>query len=314
MKKYVLAFSLLLCTTLLFAQQNTLVPITIDEATFSNASLYHYAKVSRQMDALLINKAIKVYKNEALSESVTADEFLKSTNFPFMRQIINPQNPEDPYDLIDTVIHTSMPLANASYLEWSSTFVRFNTPIKEGNMDFYLSRKELEKALGEQLSSYSLLVYLSEKFGKINSKTIASNSSRVLNGLAAKLYDTQGLSLYSNSRLSKKMGANELNKSTVHNWGNTETRYNYFPANRDSIAGLIFAIEIEMEKDEFELENFSVSPTYYSGAFQGNNPWYWSPISEVKKRFTEEEWQVLMVVQYYALSKTLYPVFEYMGN
>ena len=104
MKKYLLSglFSFLAFAAI--AQESSIVQVSTTGTDVNQATMYYYSHFTKNLDALILENKLHVYKDEDLKQEVNLETFKKETLLSAMWQIINPENPDDPFDLIDTVV------------------------------------------------------------------------------------------------------------------------------------------------------------------------------------------------------------------
>ena len=118
MKKYLLSglFSFLAFAAI--AQESSIVQVSTTGTDVNQATMYYYSHFTKNLDALILENKLHVYKDEDLKQEVNLETFKKETLLSAMWQIINPENPDDPFDLIDTVVSANQAVVTAESLIW----------------------------------------------------------------------------------------------------------------------------------------------------------------------------------------------------
>lgn len=306
MKKYLLSVMIFSLSLVAFAQESSIFRVSVQGIDMQQAGAFYYAQFIKNLDGLILANKVHVFKDEALKERIELETYKKETFLPRMWQIINPMNPDDPYDLIDTVIHANQAMVTAEFLTWKGQSIEVKTKNTAGPVTYYLAVKEVEKA--DKRRGQILLRTFSEKYGAVNGASLSQNGDAFLRSLCQQLY-TPPSQYYSTPSLTKKMEPGELKKQHTYPRENGKTQtYSYFPANAQEITGFVMAYKSETEEDEIELEYISIAPTYKLET--QINSWYWMSAETAEKQFKENEWICLQVVQSYALRKKINPYFE----
>ncbi|MHB1279084.1 MAG: hypothetical protein ACYC1Q_11890 [Bacteroidia bacterium] len=311
MKKYVLSGLVLFTVFSALAQENSTLQVYTRSEETANATAYYYTRVTKELDRLTLENKVPVYRDEAMKQPVDPTQYKMETKLTYNWQVINPETPEDPYNLIDTIFEKNMAIRSATSLRWKEQVLEIKTNTTSGAAVYYLELRDIEKQkIGR---GYTLLKYFSLNFGEVNPNTILAHSGELLHMLSAKLYENPGITPYGESGLNTKLKSEDLKKTQTYYQGEEiETQVNNFPANADSINGIVFSYESEASEEEFELEVVSMSPTYKLGKFNPNKPWYWASESEVEEVFTDEEWSSLLAIQSYSIRKKVSGYFEYL--
>ncbi|HCS20353.1 MAG TPA: hypothetical protein DIW47_07300 [Bacteroidetes bacterium] len=311
MKKYVLS-SLVLFTffSALAQENNTLQVYTRNEET-ANATAYYYTRITKELDRLTLENKVMVYRDEEMKQAVDPAQYKAETKITYNWQVINPETPEDPYNLVDTFVERNMAIRSASSLRWKEQVLEIKTNNNRGEVVYYLELREIEKQnIGR---GYTLLKYFSFNFGEVNPMTILEHSGELLHMLSAKLYENPGITPYKESGLYTKLKTEDLKRTQIYHQGEVmEMVVSTFPANSDSINGIVLSYEYEANEEEIEMEVVSIAPTYKLGKLNAYKPWYWASESEVEEVYTDEEWNSLLAIQSYSIRKKVFANFEYL--
>ncbi|MBI1222223.1 MAG: hypothetical protein GC180_06420 [Bacteroidetes bacterium] len=310
MKKYVLFGLLCLLITSVMAQQSSLLRVSSTETDVAQATNYYYSQFSRQVDQLIAKSKIQVYRDVNLKEKIQADQFMKETLLKYTAQIIDPLTPEDPYNLIDTILWENQAISTSEFLIWKGEAIEVSTKNLEGSATYYLSNKEVQKQVAGK--AYQLISLYSTHFGQVNSESLTKNSQAFLKLFTNRLFNSESLTPFTDATLKKEMKKEDLNKSRTYNWGDRSVTYFYYPLNADSANGLVMSYETDEDEDAFELENQAVSLMYHPGNGSGAMSWYWSSFDSVKKLYSDQEWTSLMAIQSYSIKKKINRNFEYL--
>lgn len=311
MKKYVL-FGLLLAFVLPLIAQSGSIRVSTGEADVNRASIYYYSRLVRQLDMFIAEGKIAVYRDEALKEKIQADQFMKETRLQYTAQVINPETPDDPYNLIDTVLWASQAVSLADYLEWKEKSIQVFTSNQEGKTTYYLSQKEIEKQKHHE--GYKVCALFSKKFGQVNTQTLGAKSGEFLKTWTHPFFNASGLKAFSDVDMQRPLKVEDLKKSKTFNWGGKQVIYNYFPESADSCRAIYLSYRTEMEDDEFEMNIYSASLLYSPGNNSSNAAWYWASAESVEGLYQNDEWDVLLAIQAYTIRTKIFPSFEYTGN
>lgn len=313
MKKYVLSGLVLFTVFSALAQENSTLQVYTRSEETANATAYYYTRVCKELDRLTLDNKVKVYRDEAMKQPIELTQYKTETKLTYNWQVINPETPEDPYNLVDTFVEKNMAIRSASSLKWKEQVLEIKTNSTGGAVVYYLSLKEVEKQnIGR---GYTLLKYFSTQFGDVNPMTILAHSGELLHLLSAKLYQNPGITPYGESGLNTKLKSEDLKRTQTYYQGeDIEMEVRNFPENADSINGIVLSYECEAEDKEFELEVVSIAPTYKLGKLNSYKPWYWASESEVEDVYTDEEWNSLLAIQSYSIRKKVSGYFEYLED
>ncbi len=314
MKKYVLSGLVLFTVFSALAQENSTLQVYTRSEETANATAYYYTRVTKELDRLTLENKVPVYRDEAMKQPIDPTQYKTETKLTYNWQVINPETPEDPYNLVDTIFEKNMAIRSASSLKWHEQVLEIKTNSTSGAVVYYLSLKELEKQ--EIGRGYTLLKYFSKNFGDVNPTTILAHSGELLHLLSAKLYENPGITPYRESGLNTKLKSADLKKRQTYHQGEImEMVVSTFPANADSINGIVLSYEYETNEEEVELEVVSIAPTYnLGGRLNPYKPWYWASESEVEEVYTDQEWNSLLAIQSYSIRKKVFGYFEYMED
>jgi len=306
MKKYLLSglFSFLAFAAI--AQESSIVQVSTTGTDVNQATMYYYSHFTKNLDALILENKLHVYKDEDLKQEVNLETFKKETLLSAMWQIINPENPDDPFDLIDTVVSANQAVVTAESLIWKKKSIEVKTKNISGPANYYLATKEVEKNYKQR--GYVLLRTFSQQFGAINSASLNANSDKFLNDLCSAFFNVPS-NIYENGNLTRKMDPKNLKRQLTFDRGEkgAET-IQYYPSSAEAISGFVMGYRSDSEEDEIEFNYYSFAPAYKLG--MNNNPWYWITADEAEGRFSAEQWVCIQVIQSYTLRKRLNPYFE----
>jgi len=307
MKKYLLSGLSLFLVFGAFAQESSIVQVSTTGTDVNQAAMYYYGHLTKKLDALILENKLHVYKDEDLKQEMSLDTFKKETLLSAMWQIINPQNPDDPFDLIDTVISANQAVVTAESLTWKKKCIEFKTKNISGPAMYYLEIKEVEKNYKQR--GYVLLHTFSQQFGSVNNASLNANADKFLNNLCSAFF-TAPSDIYENGNLTRKMDQSTLNRQITFKRGERDPEtIQYYPSTADAISGFVMGYLSDSEEDEIEFNYFSFAPTYKLSA--NNNPWYWISTDQAQDHFSAVQWICIQVIQSYTLRKRLNPYFKY---
>lgn len=313
MKKYVLSGLVLFTVFSARAQENSLLHVYTRSDETAKATAYYYTRVTKELDQLTLDNKVNVYHDENMKQPIDLVQYKAETKLKYTWQVINPETPDDPYNLVDTNFEMNQAIRSAGSLKWKEQVLEIKTTNTSGSVVYYLSLKEIEKQ--EIGRGYTLLKFFSKNFGEVNPTSIQANSGELFHRLSAKLYENPDITPYRESGLSTKLQNEDLKKTQTYYQGEEiEMSVSTFPANSDSINGIVLSYQSEVEGDEFELEVVAVSPTYQLGKFNPYKSWYWASETEVEEVYTDEEWNSLLAIQSYSIRKKVFGYFEYMED
>jgi|GEM_PF-2093049 len=258
------------------------------------------------------NGQITLYQDDKFKDKLTPMQIEELFTKQTVIQKINPDNPEDPYDLIDTMMHMSQPMATAQSLKWNSKSIEVKTNNINGVTSYFLSINEVEQA--NKQKGYSLIKYLSTRYGEINQTLIATHCDDVIKAWTKPLFKPAPV-CFSSSKLNEKMKPEDLKKTRTLTWqdGNVKI-FNYYPTTADSLTGIVIAYRTEAQEGEFELNYYSLSPIYKMSGEMQQNTWYWISTDTAKSLYTATEWDCIQLIQSYSLHVKLNPYFAYQAD
>lgn len=289
-----------------FAQESSMVQVSTQATDVSQATSYYYSHFKKKLDALILEDKIHVYKDEDLKQEVNLETFKKETLLSAMWQIINPENPDDPFDLIDTVISANQAVVTAESLTWKKNSIAISTKNTSGPATYYLASKEVEKVYKQR--GYVLLRTFSQQFGAVNTTSLSANADKFLNKLCSTFF-TAPNALFENSNLTRKMDRSNLNRELTFKRGERDPEtIQYYPSSAESISGFVMGYRSDSEEDEIEFNYFSFAPAYKLGTV--TNSWYWISADQAEDHLSSDQWICIQVIQSYTLRKRLNPYFE----
>lgn len=265
-------FYLFVLTNSLFAQYTA-----HSRTGFNYIDLLNYTSFCKNELAFNIKKEvdkgkIKLYKDIALENEMNYNEFFKLITVKDYVQIPNPANPDDIYDLIDTVIYDEV---------YPSDFIFHNNKVVEFSNAYgakvFLKYKQVKKVLDDRQLS---LIKFYKKHGLelIADKTLLPFCKKQVSQVGKRLYQlgTEGkIKCHNNDSLSSIITSKEIidwtsirvNKQ-VQNPENPEDPYDLidtvitYDYNPDSINTIRVYFEWENEKLESQLKMYSIAPLY----------------------------------------------------
>lgn len=311
MKKYVLGGLVFFTVVSARSQENSMLQVYTRSEETANATAYYYTRVTKELDQLTLENKITVYRDEAMKQPIDPTQYKTETKLTYNWQVINPETPDDPYNLVDTFLEKNMAVRSASSLRWKEKVLEIKTNSTGGEVLYYLELRAIEKQnIGR---GYTLLKYFSTNFGEVNPTTILTYSSELLHMLSGKLYENPGITPYKEAGLSTRLKSEDLKKTQTYYQGeDIEIQFSSFPAHADSINAIVLSYKTEADDNEFELELVSVSPTFQMIQHNPYKSWYWASESEVEEVYTDEEWNSLLAIQSYSIRKKVFGYFEYM--
>lgn len=172
-----------------------------------------YAMLLERMYKGVENSSLTAYKDEACKEKYSAEGFEKCHSAMAMVQMANPESPNDPFDLIDTLIFTHIDAAKLKGCRVDKTKKVFVFEVNDTSKAHF-KWEDIEKALTHEQLTFINAFFSSEKAPLPLSalKTLATDKFKAI---AQKLYtwaiQDDSIAVYDNYTLSQSLTRTEVN-------------------------------------------------------------------------------------------------------
>jgi hypothetical protein len=249
----------------------------VSSTHFTYIDLVNYSKwcrydITQRIENGYANGKLKFYSEPTLSTPISNAEYNKLIEIRDDRQMPNPDNPDDIYDLIDTVI-----IYPARVRELFLTDKNTIEVIYDNNASMYCSAKQLKKLLDKRL--LSMLDYFSQNgLQKIEDGAVVGFYKKQVSQLGAMLYNwgmSGEVKPYRNDSLNSTFIAEEIKDRVTQrinkqapNPDNPDDIYDLIdsvisiPFVSDSINKIRLMFKWETEGFETEAEFFAIAPSF----------------------------------------------------
>lgn len=138
--KNILTFVLGLLFTLSSQSQTMTGFRLLHDSNAKDVSAYLIKSLTRDLETQIRNGNIIAFSDKEIKDTLSLEETLTNFHKPVAMQVINPNNPDDPYDLIDTIIYEPILPKDWFAIQFLSGSVLLNT---HHSKSVYLSKKAI---------------------------------------------------------------------------------------------------------------------------------------------------------------------------
>lgn len=317
----------LLYTFILFAFTATASGQGLNKTLHSFASLdilnylfIQQGELSYKIHRLVAEEAIKPYGDEGLKSGIAVNDFLKLGGRFEKKKISNPYNPDDIYDLIDTLLHYPADPYTASFrLYIGKVFVYIISENDSVFMDYEKLLKHLSK---EEKAFLDFFNY--RKYEIIDGPAISHLSVTEFDYLKRKIY-TLGfdarIPAYKDDSMQKVLTAYELEENTSVRWNkqvrnpnNPDDKYDLIDTvitdvyTADSMTRLLF-LNLWLHEDFNATGHLvGIAPAFQpkaEGLVLPHRPVFWARWDDLANHFTKDELTFYQYLFFFNLKKSV---------
>jgi len=308
-----IVLTLCLCITAIASAQSSLLRVYTMDKDVEKAGFYYYKSFGQELEKELLSGVIPVYSDPEGKKQIDVKSFNEENDMHRLIQIINPETPDDPYNLIDTQMHYKHPVSEANYMHWHDKMLEFRSNTLKGLKSYYVRLNDLNDF--EYQDGYALLQLFSKQEGQISPSIIQNTSSALLLALNKKMYEPTDIQCFRDDKGENEISKTELYDTLLYYKGSDMAReVYYYPKSEEDLRGIVMSYASERENTEFELEVYSIAPLYELQGLSKAKPWYWAGVDDAEDLFTAMEWNALMSIQSYSLKRKIFSSFEHTSN